>query len=136
MTDTVSAKSLCCGMGVVSDIKYVTGENLTELNNKTGKTTLQPLPNLSCIINQLEGKYSELKSSSEYEKLRLPQTALPLPWNKNWKTSIRKLTVKEHLRITPRFKLSLTAETNELTQSRTTRKGGLGCVYDLHKKKR
>lgn len=73
VTDTVSAKSLCCGMGVVSDINYVTGENLTELNNKTGKTTLQPLPNLSYITNQLEGKYSELISSTEYEKLRLPQ---------------------------------------------------------------
>ena len=42
--------------------------------------------------------------------------------------------MKEHLRITLHIKLSLTVETNELTQSRTTHKGGLGCVCDLYRK--
>ena len=75
----------------MSDIEYVTSKNLTELSNKikTGKTGLQPLPNSSYNINQVEGKYSEWKFSSEYNKLRLPQAALPLPWNKKWKTSIQ-----------------------------------------------
>lgn len=60
-TETGLAKSLCCGIGVMSDIEYVTSKNLTELSNKikTGKTGLQPLPNSSYIINQVEGKYSE-----------------------------------------------------------------------------